>query len=72
MRKQPDEYQASLPEVFTACAVMRSMTRDTPDSVSEPVKIKGDVSDLLYFSLSDVPLSAEIGAAGGSFSGEFV
>ena len=58
VRKQPDEYQASFPEVFTACAVTRSMARDTPDSVSEPVKTKGEVSDSLYFSLSDVPLSA--------------
>uniref|UniRef100_A0A3B4TE40 Gypsy retrotransposon integrase-like protein 1 n=1 Tax=Seriola dumerili TaxID=41447 RepID=A0A3B4TE40_SERDU len=58
VRKQPDEYQASFPEVFTACAVTRSMTRDTPDSISEPVKIKGEVSDSWDFSLSEVPLSA--------------
>lgn len=32
--------------------------KHTPDSVSEPVKSKGEVSDSLYFSLSDVPLSA--------------
>lgn len=61
MRKQPDENQSSFPEVFTACAVTRSMKRDTPDSVSDPVsdpvKMDGDGSDLVPFSLPDVSLS---------------
>ncbi len=57
VRKQPDKNEKSFPEIFTACAVTRSMTRNNLEAVSEHVAGNDEASDVLVFSLSDAPLS---------------
>lgn len=52
VRNQPDDSELCFPDVFTACAVTRSMRRTEEDSVLE-----GQVTELTGFSLSDLPLT---------------
>uniref|UniRef100_A0A8C5CMY1 Gypsy retrotransposon integrase-like protein 1 n=1 Tax=Gadus morhua TaxID=8049 RepID=A0A8C5CMY1_GADMO len=57
VRKQPDEDEISFPEVFTACAVTRSMSQHSPPEPPECGVGDGEAVDGLCFSLSDVSLS---------------
>ncbi len=61
VRKRPDESEVNFPEVFTACAVTRAMACADASHDGELLKdVKHEASELVAFSMSDVPLSVSL------------
>ncbi|XP_030294105.1 uncharacterized protein LOC115594274 [Sparus aurata] len=57
----PDECEVNFPEVFTACAVTRAMAHaDAAVHVRASKGERHDASELVAFSMSDVPLSVSL------------